>query len=56
MKNKLKIALAQLNPLVGDAVTNANKLIKLRSSLDDAYMSLTVCLIELDISPHSYPH
>ena len=35
MKNKLKIALAQLNPLVGDAVSNANKLIKLRSSLDD---------------------
>ena len=35
MKNKLKIALAQLNPLVGDAVGNANKLIKIRSSLDD---------------------
>ena len=34
MKHKLKIALAQFNPLVGDAVTNVKKLITVRSSLD----------------------
>ena len=46
MKNKLKIALAQLNPLVGDAVRNVNKLIKLRSSLDDD--------VDLIVAPELY--
>jgi NAD+ synthase len=33
MKNKLKITLAQLNPVVGDVIGNVNKLIKIRSNL-----------------------
>jgi NAD+ synthase len=33
MKNKLKITLAQLNPVVGDIIGNVNKLIKIRSNL-----------------------
>ncbi len=35
MKHNLKIALAQLNPLVGDVIRNVDKLIKIRSELDD---------------------
>ena len=46
MKNKLKIALAQLNPLVGDAFKNVNKLIKIRSSLDDD--------VDLIVAPELY--
>jgi NAD+ synthase len=34
MKNKLKITLAQLNPVVGDIIGNVNKLIKIRSNLN----------------------
>ncbi len=34
MTKKLKIALAQLNPLVGDVTGNVNKLITIRSKLD----------------------
>ena len=34
MNKKLKIALAQLNPLVGDVVGNINKLISIRSNID----------------------
>ena len=34
MTKKLKIALAQLNPLVGDVIGNVNKLITIRSKLD----------------------
>ena len=34
MKNKLKIALAQLNPIVGDVKGNIKKLIKVRSTLN----------------------
>ncbi len=34
MTKNINIALAQLNPLVGDAVGNTNKLIELRSGLD----------------------
>ena len=33
MKNKLKITLAQLNPVVGDVIGIVNKLIKIRSNL-----------------------
>ena len=36
MVTNLKIALAQLNPLVGDVIGNADKLISVRSSLDDS--------------------
>ena len=35
MDKKLKIALAQLNPLVGDVSGNIKKLISIRSKLDD---------------------
>jgi len=35
MDKKLKIALAQLNPLVGDVSGNINKLVRIRSKLDD---------------------
>ncbi len=35
MSNKLKIALAQLSPLVGDVEKNISKLIEIRSKLDD---------------------
>ena len=35
MDKKLKIALAQLNPLVGDVSGNINKLATIRSKLDD---------------------
>ena len=35
MDKKLKIALAQLNPLVGDVSGNINKLISIRSKLED---------------------
>ena len=35
MEKKLKIALAQLNPLVGDVTGNINKLITIRSNLKD---------------------
>ena len=35
MDKKLKIALAQLNPLVGDVSGNINKLVTIRSKLDD---------------------
>ncbi len=35
MKKKLKIAIAQLNPLVGDVKKNVEKLISIRSNLDD---------------------
>ena len=34
MNEKIKIALAQLNPLVGDVSGNVDKLIKIRSNLD----------------------
>ncbi len=46
MKNKLKIALAQLNPLVGDVVGNVNKLIKIRSELDND--------VDLIVAPELY--
>ena len=46
MKHKLKIALAQFNPLVGDAVTNVKKLITVRSSLDND--------VDLIIAPELY--
>ena len=36
MATNLKIALAQLNPLVGDVIGNVDKLISVRSSLDDS--------------------
>ena len=36
MVTNLKIALAQLNPLVGDVIGNVDKLISVRSSLDDS--------------------
>ena len=36
MKHKLKIALAQFNPLVGDAVTNVKKLITVTRAYIDA--------------------
>ena len=36
MVKNLKIALAQLNPLVGDVIGNVDKLISVRSSLDDS--------------------
>ena len=35
MATKLKIALAQLNPLVGDVIGNTKKLIDVRSKLDE---------------------
>jgi len=35
MKNKLKIVLAQLNPVVGDVKGNAQKLINIRSNLNN---------------------
>ncbi len=35
MVTNLKIALAQLNPLVGDVISNVDKLISVRSNLDD---------------------
>ena len=35
MDKKLKIALAQLNPLVGDVSGNIKKLISIRSKLDE---------------------
>ena len=35
MDKKFKIALAQLNPLVGDVIGNVDKLIKIRSKLDN---------------------
>ena len=36
MVTNLKIALAQLNPLVGDVIGNVDKLISIRSNLDDS--------------------
>ena len=36
MVTNLKIALAQLNPLVGDVIGNVDKLISVRSNLDDS--------------------
>ena len=36
MATNLKIALAQLNPLVGDVIGNVDKLISVRSNLDDS--------------------
>ena len=36
MVTNLKIALAQLNPLVGDVIGNVDKLISIRSKLDDS--------------------
>ena len=41
MKNKLKITLAQLNPVVGDIIGNVNKLIKIRSNLNN-YINICV--------------
>ena len=35
MSTKLKIALAQLSPLVGDVNKNISKLIEIRSKLED---------------------
>ena len=46
MKHNLKIALAQLNPLVGDVVSNVNKLIKIRSELVDE--------VDLIVAPELY--
>ena len=41
MDKKLKIALAQLNPLVGDVTGNVDKLITIRSGLsEDVDLSL----------------
>ena len=34
MNKKIKIALAQLNPLVGDVSGNVDKLLKIRSELN----------------------
>ena len=36
MKNNIKIALAQLNPIVGDVKGNINKLIKIRNNLNNS--------------------
>ena len=36
MKNNIKIALAQLNPIVGDVKGNINKLIKIRNDLNNS--------------------
>ena len=35
MKNNIKIALAQLNPIVGDVKGNINKLINIRNALNN---------------------
>ena len=48
MDKKLKIALAQLNPLVGDVSGNINKLATIRSKLDD---DIDVCLLYTSPSP-----
>ena len=46
MDKKFKIALAQLNPLVGDVTGNVDKLIKIRSKLDND--------IDLLVAPELY--
>ena len=46
MDKKFKIALAQLNPLVGDVIGNVDKLIKIRSKLDND--------IDLLVAPELY--
>ena len=61
MNKKLKIALAQLNPLVGDVVGNINKLISIRSNIDsdvdilvapELYVSgYPICLLYTSPSP-----
>ena len=50
MDKKLKIALAQLNPLVGDVSGNADKLISIRSKLNSE--------VDLLVAPEpvSYTH
>ena len=46
MVTNLKIALAQLNPLVGDVIGNVDKLISVRSKLDDS--------IDILVAPELY--
>ena len=46
MDKKFKIALAQLNPLVGDVIGNVDKLIKIRSKLEND--------IDLLVAPELY--
>jgi len=46
MKNNIKIALAQLNPIVGDVKGNINKLIKIRNDLNNS--------IEIIVVPELY--
>ena len=46
MVTNLKIALAQLNPLVGDIIGNVDKLISVRSNLDDS--------IDILVAPELY--
>ena len=50
MDKKLKIALAQLNPLVGDVSGNADKLISIRSKLNSE-VDILVCLLYTSPSP-----
>ena len=47
MATNLKIALAQLNPLVGDVIGNIDKLISVRSGLDDSVDILVLSLIHI---------
>ena len=56
MDKKLKIALAQLNPLVGDVSGNIDKLISIREGLNDdvdilVAPELYVCLLYTSPSP-----
>ena len=51
MATNLKIALAQLNPLVGDVIGNVDKLISVRSSLDDS----TDILVAPELYISGYP-
>ena len=54
MKNKLKIVLAQLNPVVGDVKGNAQKLINIRSNLNNNIDIIVVP--ELYISGYPFEH
>ena len=42
MKNNIKIALAQLNPIVGDVKGNISKLIKIRNDLNSRTQIIVV--------------
>ena len=52
MKNKLKIALAQLNPIVGDVKGNIIKLVNIRNNLSDEIDIIVVP--EFCILNHNY--